>query len=169
MLLTCALQEGGFIVNQAPPQLIREKSYTVGQSYDTASGRVVTMTMTDGSSDVTTTTASMEMGRQVRIIPLSTTDHVIAGGPLITIRKVKMPTSPPSAVCGIKSDIIFRDGHRGGKASGISTLTPVLPPKSPFKELRLSPASARGHLSGRMSHKLLPLYPDTISLFALLL
>ncbi|XP_077952622.1 protein 4.1 isoform X32 [Gasterosteus aculeatus] len=57
-------EEGGFIVNQAPPQLIREKSYTVGQSYDTASGRVVTMTMTDGSSDVTTTTASMEMGRQ---------------------------------------------------------------------------------------------------------
>ncbi|XP_077952595.1 band 4.1-like protein 3 isoform X5 [Gasterosteus aculeatus] len=82
-------EEGGFIVNQAPPQLIREKSYTVGQSYDTASGRVVTMTMTDGSSDVTTTTASMEMGRQVRIIPLSTTDHVIAGGPLITIRKPK--------------------------------------------------------------------------------
>nr|XP_040025543.1 uncharacterized protein LOC120814196 isoform X3 [Gasterosteus aculeatus aculeatus] len=82
-------EEGGFIVNQAPPQLIREKSYTVGQSYDTASGRVVTMTMTDGSSDVTTTTASMEMGRQVRIIPLSTTDHVIAGRPLITIRKPK--------------------------------------------------------------------------------
>ncbi|KAM8822642.1 band 4.1-like protein 3a isoform 4-T4 [Spinachia spinachia] len=56
--------EGGFIVNRAPPQLIREKSYTVGQSYDTASGRVVTMTMTNNSSDDTMTTASMEMGKQ---------------------------------------------------------------------------------------------------------
>ncbi|XP_075941373.1 band 4.1-like protein 3 isoform X8 [Anarhichas minor] len=79
--------EGGFIANRAPPQPIREKSYTVGRSYDTASGRVVTMTITDDSSDVTVTTVRTGMSRPVRIIPLSTADDVITGGPLITIRE----------------------------------------------------------------------------------
>nr|XP_040025551.1 band 4.1-like protein 3 isoform X10 [Gasterosteus aculeatus aculeatus] len=97
--------EGGFIVNQAPPQLIREKSYTVGQSYDTASGRVVTMTMTDGSSDVTTTTASMEMGRQtsekVETVFLMTEpcdkDQPMADEPQVATSNLvgPPPTNPP--------------------------------------------------------------------------
>ncbi|XP_068437420.1 protein 4.1-like isoform X2 [Clinocottus analis] len=126
-------EEGGFI---APPQPIREKNCTVGRSYDTASGKVVTMTITDDSSGVTVKTASTGMGRQVRIIPLSTADDVItrgplaadviARGPLVTIREVKTPTSPP--------------GVGEGGASVMSPLTPLLPPESPLEELSLSPA-----------------------------
>ncbi|XP_036934944.1 band 4.1-like protein 3a isoform X3 [Acanthopagrus latus] len=56
--------EGGVMTNQYPPQPIREKSCTVGRSYDTASGRVVTMTSIDDSSDVTMTTKNIEMDRQ---------------------------------------------------------------------------------------------------------
>ncbi|XP_078138472.1 protein 4.1-like [Centroberyx gerrardi] len=95
-----ATEEGGVLVNRAPPQPtslqlsqshdgspgrqpIREKSYTLGRSYDTASGRVVTMTTKNigEDSDVTMTTTS---------------DDVIIAGPLITIREVKTPTSPPA-------------------------------------------------------------------------
>lgn len=164
MLLICALQEGGFITNQASPQPIREKGYTVGRSYDTASGRVVTMTTSDDSPNVTMPTASIDTGRQVRIIPLSTVDDVITGGPLITIREVKTPTSPsepPPGVCDIISDVISevdtREGGarsldlQGGKAYRSSPLTPVLPPKSPLDKLNLSPAPSPGHLSGRTS------------------
>ncbi|XP_031696744.1 band 4.1-like protein 3 isoform X3 [Anarrhichthys ocellatus] len=136
--------EGGFIANQASPQPIREKSYTVGRSYDTASGRVVTMTITDDSSDVIVTTVRTGMSRPVRIIPLSTADDVITGGPLITIREVKTPTSPSEPP--INSDLIRRGG-----ASVISPLTPLLPPKPPLDELSLSPAPSPGHLTGRTS------------------
>ncbi|XP_075941368.1 band 4.1-like protein 3 isoform X3 [Anarhichas minor] len=139
--------EGGFIANRAPPQPIREKSYTVGRSYDTASGRVVTMTITDDSSDVTVTTVRTGMSRPVRIIPLSTADDVITGGPLITIREVKTPTSPSEPP--INSDLIRRGG-----ASVISPLTPLLPPKPPLDELSLSPAPPPGHLTGRTSPSL---------------
>ncbi|XP_068593232.1 band 4.1-like protein 3a isoform X1 [Cebidichthys violaceus] len=136
-------EEDGFIANRAPPQPIREKSYTVGRSYDTASGRVVTMTITNDSSDVTVTTACTEMGRPVRIIPLSH-DDVITGGPLITIQEVKTPTSPSEPP--ITSDLI-----RGGGASVISPLTPLFPPKPSLDELSLSPAPSSGHLTGRTS------------------
>ncbi|KAK9527369.1 hypothetical protein VZT92_013938 [Zoarces viviparus] len=136
--------EGGFIANRAPPQPIRKNSYTVGRSYDTASGRVVTMTITDDISDVTVTTVRRGMNRPVRIIPLSTADDVITGGPLITIREVKTPTSPSEPP--INSDLIRRGG-----ASVISRLTPLLPPKPPLDELSLSPAPSPGHLTGRTS------------------
>lgn len=164
MLLNCALQEGGFITNQAPPQPIRGKSYTVGRSYDTSSGRVVTMMTSDDSPDVTMTTMSIDTGRQVRIIPLSTVDDVITGGPLITIREVKTPTSPselPPGVCGTISDVISGDDTRGGGGRSLdlrgveaymsSPLTPVLPPKSPLDKLNLSPTPSPGHLSSRTS------------------
>ncbi|KAI3355608.1 hypothetical protein L3Q82_018447 [Scortum barcoo] len=149
-------EEGGFMTNQAPPQPIREKSYTVGQSYDTASGRVVTMMASDDSPDVTMTTTSLDMGRQVRIIPLSTVDDVITGGPMITICEVKTPTSPsepPSGVCDKITDVTIGVDIRGGGAKGLlqggeiywsSPLPPVLSPN-------LSPTPSLGHLSGRTS------------------
>ncbi|XP_073344375.1 band 4.1-like protein 3a [Pagrus major] len=148
--------EGGVMTNQYPPQPIREKSYTVGRSYDTASGRVVTMTTSDDSSDVTMTTGTIEMDRQVRIIPLSSADDVITGGPLITICEVKTPTSPSEqlpGICDIISDVFTGDDTRGGgtRASVISPLTPRLRPKSPPDELNLSPTPSPGHLTGRMS------------------
>lgn len=156
MFLTCALQEGGVMTNQYPPQPIREKGYTVGRSYDTASGRVITMTTIDDSSDVTMTTGIIEMDRQVRILPLSSADDVITGGPLITICEVKTPTSPleqPPGVCDIISDVFSEDDTRGGgaRASAISPLTPVLPRKSPLDELNLSPTPLPGPLTGRTS------------------
>ncbi|XP_035854065.1 band 4.1-like protein 3 isoform X2 [Sander lucioperca] len=117
-------EEGG-ITNRAPPQPIREKSYTVGRSYDTASGKVVTVTTADNV--------------QVCVIPLSTADDVITRGPLVTIQEVKTPTSPseppPSAWDG---DVI------GGVGASV-------PPKFALDELRLSPAPSAGHLTGRKS------------------
>ncbi|XP_049421432.1 band 4.1-like protein 3 isoform X3 [Epinephelus fuscoguttatus] len=157
--------EGGVMINQAPPQPIRERSYTVGQSYDTASGRVVTMTVMDDSPDVTMTTTNTEMGKQVRIIPLSTADDVITGGPLITIREVKTPTSPMELLTGIADigGVISGGGSRGGgartldfrggRASVISPLSPLhIPsPNPPLDELSISPALSPSHLTGRTS------------------
>lgn len=146
MLLTCPLQEGEFITNQAPPQPITEKSYTVGQSYDTTSGRIVALTTRDDSSHVTMT--STEMGRQVRVIPLSTDDDVITERPLIMIREVKTPTSPtePSpGLCGVSSEA--REGGvldlQGRETSVMSTLPPPHSPKSYLDELSLSPGPTR--------------------------
>ncbi|XP_019114352.1 band 4.1-like protein 3a isoform X2 [Larimichthys crocea] len=146
---------GEVITNQAPPQPIKEKSYTVGQSYDTASGRVVTMTTRDDSSNITVTTGSMEAGRQVRVIPLSTADDVIPRGKLITICEVKTPTSPtelPTNACDIISDVICGDDTKGGGASVISPVTPVLPLKSPL--VMLSPSASPDRLMGRTSPSL---------------
>lgn len=163
MLLTYTLQEGGVITNQASSQPIRERSYTVGRSYDTASGKVVTMTTRDDSSDVMMM-GSIMTGRQVRIIPLPTTDDVITGGPLITIREVKTPASPSEPlphICDVVSDVISGaetrgDGDRildlrGGKDSVLSPLTPLLSTKSPLDELSLSPAVSPGRLTGMAS------------------
>uniref|UniRef100_UPI0037E86F2B band 4.1-like protein 3 isoform X1 n=1 Tax=Semicossyphus pulcher TaxID=241346 RepID=UPI0037E86F2B len=147
---------GRFISNQAPHP-IREKSYTVGRSYDTVSGRVVTMTTHDDSSDVTMTTESIEVGKQVRVIHLSTADDVIKGGPLITIREVKTPTSPsepPQRVSDIISDVIIVSDTREGGSRNMDLLegrASLLAPKSPPDELNLSPALSPGHLTGRTS------------------
>ncbi|XP_041816975.1 band 4.1-like protein 3a [Chelmon rostratus] len=156
-------EESGIITNLVLPQPIREKSYTVGRSYDTTSGRVITMTTRDDSSDVTTTTGSIEMDMQVRIIPLSTADDVITGGPLITIREVKTPTSPSELPLGVSdfiNDVTSGNDTRGGGvrsldlhgggASVISCLTPPVPPKSPLDESNPSPAPSPG-LTGRTS------------------
>ncbi|TDG95935.1 hypothetical protein EPR50_G00243670 [Perca flavescens] len=122
-------EEGG-ITNRAPPQPIREKSYAVGRSYDTASGKVVTVTTADNL--------------QVRVIPLSTTDDVITGGPLVTIQEVKTPTSPAETPPGAwASGDVIGDVIGGGGAS--------VPPKVALDELRLSPAPSAGHLTGRKS------------------
>ncbi|XP_076577635.1 band 4.1-like protein 3a isoform X3 [Chaetodon auriga] len=158
--------ESGTITNLVLPQPIREKSYTVGRSYDTSSGRVITMTTRDDSSDVTMTTGNIEMDTQFRIIPLSTADDVITGGPLITICEVKTPTSPPEivpGVCDIINDAISGNDTRGGGVSSldlqqggapvISPLTPLVPLKSPLDEPILSPAPSPG-LSGRTSPSL---------------
>lgn len=137
----------GLQLNQSPNespshyQPIREKSYTLGQSYDTASGRVVTM-MTKNTAvdrfDFTMTTTrvdkvvSMESGRrvkeQVKIIPLSSMDDVITGGHLITIEEVKTPTSPsdpPSAehttaaeVICVPTSVTHEYDNTGGFISG---------------------------------------------------
>ncbi|XP_060949798.1 band 4.1-like protein 3a [Limanda limanda] len=139
-------EEGGVITNQQSPQPIREKSYTVGRSYDTSSGRTVTMTSKDNSSAVAMTT-SVETDRQLRVIPLSTADDVITGGALTTICEVKTPTSPSeplSSVCSVMSET-------GG--SGVRALDPrgalgwerppLLHPRSPVGGPNLSPASSR--------------------------
>ncbi|XP_078100450.1 protein 4.1-like [Sander vitreus] len=115
------------IKNRSPPQPIREKSYAVGRSYDTASGKVVAVTTADNL--------------QVRVIPLSTADDVIIGGPLVTIQEVKTPTSPsepPPGASDISGDVI------GGGGAFVA-------PKFVLDELRLSPAPSAGHLTGRKS------------------
>ncbi|XP_070841710.1 band 4.1-like protein 3a isoform X3 [Chaetodon trifascialis] len=158
--------ESGTITNLVLPQPIRGKSYTVGRSYDTSSGRVITMTTRDDSTDVTIATGNIEMDMQFRIIPLSTADDVITGGPLITICEVKTPTSPPEiapSVCDIFNDVISGNDTRGGGVSSldlhqgeapvISPLTPLVPLKSPLDEPILSPAPSPG-LSGRTSPSL---------------
>ncbi|XP_068199535.1 band 4.1-like protein 3 [Antennarius striatus] len=147
-------EEGGVMINQAHPQPVREKSYAVGRSYCTSSGRVVTMTTRD---DVPLAAGSTESGRQVKIIPLSATDDVITGGPLITIREVKTPTSPseaPPAVPDINSDVISGDtlGHLDLSGVRASPLTPLPLPESPLEELnKPSLTPSPGHLTGRMS------------------
>ncbi|XP_076014426.1 band 4.1-like protein 3a [Genypterus blacodes] len=162
--------------NESPShyQPIREKSYTLGQTYDTASGQVVTVMTKNTAADrcdftMTTTrvekVVSMDSGRrkkeQMKVIPLSSMEDVIAGGHLITIQEVKTPTSPlepPSAesttaakmsreyestggfISGYTSsrEDTGRGGARtldflGDRESGISPLTPIspLPPLPP--------------------------------------
>ncbi|XP_034427944.1 band 4.1-like protein 3a isoform X2 [Hippoglossus hippoglossus] len=139
-------EEGGVITNQQSPQPIKEKSYTVGRSYDTTSGRTVTMTSKDNSSDVAMT-PSIEMDRHVRVIPLSTADDVITGGSLTTICEVKTPISPSeslSTVCAVISET-GGSGVRALDPRGAVGLemTPLLHPKSPVGELNLSPATSR--------------------------
>lgn len=126
MLHTCALQEGGVITDRAPPHPVKQKTYTVGQSYYTASGRVVTMTTTDNSFAVT-----VDTGWQVKGLPGCTTDGVSMGGRLVTIGEVKTPTSP----------LELRPGVGGGGAA--SHLLPRAPPD------KLSPTHSPGHPSGR--------------------
>ncbi|CAN9506201.1 unnamed protein product [Ophioblennius macclurei] len=58
---------------------IEERSYTVGRSYDTASGSVLTMTTRGDDSDVTIATERLDVYRV---------------GPMITICEVKTPMSP---------------------------------------------------------------------------
>uniref|UniRef100_A0A7N9AMP3 Erythrocyte membrane protein band 4.1-like 3a n=1 Tax=Mastacembelus armatus TaxID=205130 RepID=A0A7N9AMP3_9TELE len=79
--------------------------YTVGRSYDTTSGKVVTMTTRDESSDITVTKTSFETG-------------ITPGGPLITIREVKTPTSPsesPSSIC----TCVFQSRVDSGPPAGL--------------------------------------------------
>lgn len=126
------------MTNQVPPHPVRKNSYTVGRSYDTMSGRVVTMTTRTDNSDVTVTTMNTETG-------------VIGGGPLITIREVKTPTSPCEPVPSVCGIIICETGGRmartldlgGSVVSVMAPQSPLLPPKSPLDELNLSSAPGR--------------------------
>lgn len=135
---TCALQEGGVIAEQAPPRPVKGKSCTEGQSYDTASGRVVTMT--SGDSCFTVTMGTDWGGRQVRGAPPPTADDLVAGGGLMTITEVKTPTSPvelPPGVCDA-----VRDVTSGGGA-------PLLLPSALPHQLQ--PTYAPAHLSPSMT------------------
>ncbi|XP_062236011.1 band 4.1-like protein 3 isoform X2 [Platichthys flesus] len=127
-------EEGGVITNQQYPKPIREKSYTVGRSYDTTSGRTVTMTSKDNSSDVAMT-PSNETDRH---LPLSTVDDVITGGALMTICEVKTPVSPAEPL----STVMSETGGSGVRALGWE-MPPLLHPRSPVGEPNLSPASSR--------------------------
>uniref|UniRef100_A0A3Q0T0U1 Erythrocyte membrane protein band 4.1 like 3 n=1 Tax=Amphilophus citrinellus TaxID=61819 RepID=A0A3Q0T0U1_AMPCI len=156
MLLTCTLQEGGFMTNQAPPQPFKKKSYTVGRSYCTASGKVFTMTILDDISDATVTTASVEPHQKVRRFSQSTTDEELPGKPLISIPEVKTQTSTLELlprVCDVSRDIISvaetrRGGSKtlelgGGKVSVKSSLSLPTPPTSSLDKLspsRISPS-----------------------------
>ncbi|XP_029385495.1 band 4.1-like protein 3a [Echeneis naucrates] len=140
-------EEGVGKTNQASPQPIREKSYTVGRSYDTTSGRIVTMTNKDDNFQITKTRT--EIDRQSRVIPLSTADD-ITEGPLMMIREVKTPTFPYEAshnFCGAGARFL---DLQGGGASVTSSPSPLLGPKLPVDELspdidpgRKSPSVAR--------------------------
>nr|XP_043891479.1 protein 4.1-like isoform X4 [Solea senegalensis] len=112
-------EEGGVKINQAPPQRIREKCHTVGRSYDTTSGKIVSVTSRDTSFDVTMT-MSLEVGRQAPPIPPSTDDD-ITGRTLMTICEVKTPVSPLEPPRGICAAISETEG--GGGASVMSPLT----------------------------------------------
>nr|XP_020481102.1 LOW QUALITY PROTEIN: protein 4.1-like [Monopterus albus] len=121
-------EEGGVVIKEAL-QPVRKKSYTVGRSYDTTSGRVVTMTTMDDTSDIALTT--------------STETGVVTGGLLITIQEVKTPSSPSENICDVVCET------RGARAQtldlglgGTSVMSPLDPlhlPKSPLDELSLSP------------------------------
>ncbi|XP_054863037.1 band 4.1-like protein 3a isoform X2 [Amphiprion ocellaris] len=136
-------EEGGVTANPAPFQPIREKSYTVGRSYDTTSGRVVAMTTTDDRSNGTV--MSERVGPQVQTAPVSTADDVITGGPLITIHEVKTPTSPselPPSICDIISVAkTSRATSLDLCGGGVSVMSPVSP-LSPALG-RMSPCVAR--------------------------
>lgn len=127
MLLTCALQEGGVITNQASLQPITGKSHTTGRSYYTTTGADMAVTTKDDRSDVAMATGSFETGKPV------------------TIDAVKIPTSPLEPVPGV-SDVISGDDIRGGEVRMLD-----LPPVSPPDKLSLSPAPSSGHLGSRTS------------------
>lgn len=138
MLHTCAPQEGGVRAEQAPPRPV--KGRTEGQSYDTASGRVVAVTSGDNCF-----TVAMETdwgGRQVRGVPLPTADDLVAGGGLTTIAEVKTPTSPVEPGAGPGACAAARDVTGGGGAP------PLLPSGLPDQ---LKPTYAPAHLSPSMT------------------
>ncbi|XP_029003725.1 protein 4.1-like isoform X2 [Betta splendens] len=117
-------EEGGVMTNQGSLQPVRERTCTVGRSYDTTSGTVVFMTSRNESSDVTMTTVNPETG-------------VIGGGPLITIREVKTPTSP----CKPLTSVFETEGTMartldlgGGVASVKSPQSLLLPNKSSLEQ-----------------------------------
>ncbi|XP_056869505.1 protein 4.1-like isoform X3 [Takifugu flavidus] len=130
--------EGGAITEQAPPRPVREKSYTEGQSYDTASGRVVTMTSSDTCFTVTMETDWV--GRQVRGVPRPTADDLVAGAGLMTITEVKTPTSPVELRPGVCDAV--RDVTGGGGA-------PLLLPSALPGHLK--PTHAPAHLPPSMT------------------
>lgn len=156
MSLTCSLQEGGIKTNQTPPPLVKEKSYAVGRSYYTDSGKVITMTTGANTSNVALATGSFETTRQVSL--MCKTDDVITEGTLMTIHEVMTPTSPmerPHAVCDVISGgEPIGDGFGclevpGGAASTILPLSPLLPQNCVVDKLR--PIPSPGHQTGRTS------------------
>lgn len=137
ILLTCALQEGGFMTNQAPPRPFKKKSYTVGQTYCTVSGRVFTMTIMDDSSDATMTTASVKPCQQVQHISQLTADD--------DIPEVKTPTSPSDLpavdnrqMISVAEGLDFCGARVSVKSfpatptSSLDKLSPISGRKSPF-------------------------------------
>ncbi|MEQ2289772.1 hypothetical protein AMECASPLE_036667, partial [Ameca splendens] len=141
MIEPLELEEGGgFVENQAAAQPIREKHHTMGRSYDTTTGRVLSMLTED---DVTMTTASVKPGHLDRCIPVSATDDVITGGPLGTLREVKTPTSPLESLPAVY-DVTSMDE---GGVFVMSSLAPLTLPKSPLGGLgptpRASPSTTR--------------------------
>lgn len=127
MLLTCALQEGGVIINQASLQPITGKSHTTVRSYYTATGADMAVTTKDDSSDVAMATESFETGKPV------------------TIGVVKILTSPLEPMPGV-SDVISGDDIRGGEVRMLD-----LPPVSPPDKLSLSPTPSSCPLGNRTS------------------
>lgn len=136
MLINRALQEGGVMTNQSPTQPVREKSYAVGRSYDTMSGRVITMTTCSDSSDVTMKTTLRQNAET----------GVVREEPLITIHEVKTPTSPVEpavSICEQAGEMTRTLDIKGGVVSMTSTQHPFQPPELPVDELKLSPTPGR--------------------------
>nr|XP_004573734.2 band 4.1-like protein 3 isoform X2 [Maylandia zebra] len=138
-------EEGGFMTNQAPPRPFKKKSYTVGQTYCTVSGRVFTMTIMDDSSDATMTTASVKPCQQVQHISQLTADDDITEGPLIAIPEVKTPTSPSDLpavdnrqMISVAEGLDFCGARVSVKSfpatptSSLDKLSPISGRKSPF-------------------------------------
>lgn len=126
MLLTCALQEGGVITNQASLQPITGKSHTTGRSYYTTTGADMAVTTKDDSSDVAMATGSFETGKPV------------------TIGALKIPTLPLEPMPGV-GNVIRGDDVRGGEVRMLD-----LPPVSPPDKQSLNPAPSSGHLGSRI-------------------
>lgn len=133
------------MTSQAPSHTHRRKSLTVGRSYDTASGRVLTMATGGHVSDVTMTTANIKESQQLRVIPVSTEEDVTRGGPLTTIREVKTPTSPSEPPPSLSD--ISTAATNGGKANildlcGVSVMSSMAPTptqKSPLDDSNPGP------------------------------
>lgn len=125
------------MTNQAPPRPFKKKSYTVGQTYCTVSGRVFTMTIMDDSSDATMTTASVKPCQQVQHISQLTADD--------DIPEVKTPTSPSDLpavdnrqtisvaegldFCGARVSV---KSFPATPTSSLDKLSPISGRKSPF-------------------------------------
>ncbi|KAM6953740.1 band 4.1-like protein 3a [Aplochiton taeniatus] len=142
---------------------IKDKTYTLGRSYDTCSGKIVTMTTktkdggNGGIAGVATSTRGLEQpSTMLKDLPVT----LGYDSPLITIREAPTPSSPsqpgPLAL-GLGSTV--RGGAPDRKMLDTSTVRLISPlnperapltpltPRTPLAELHLSPATPwSGHM-----------------------
>ncbi|XP_061568977.1 band 4.1-like protein 3a isoform X6 [Cololabis saira] len=137
-------QEGAALNNQALPEPIGEEHHTIEQSFETSPGGAFPMMTGD---NVTMVMTDMMVGQQTQKSPVSTTDDVMPGAPLITIGEVRTLASPlEQPTAEDNCDESSKDKARtldlfGGGVSVISSLSSLCLPKSPLDDL--SPASGR--------------------------
>lgn len=111
---------------------IREKDYTKGRSYDTATG-VLSMLSED---DIT-----INRGHFDGTIPVFPTVDGITGEPLVAILEMKTPTSPLEPLAGICDVISICEASREG--GGAFMMSPLAPPGAFNPAPRTSPSTSR--------------------------